>query len=620
MYVLGISALYHDAAAALLCDGAIVAAVQEERFTRRKHDPSFPTQSIAWCLAEASVPKDGLTAVVYYDKPLSTFSRILRSYAAAGLGGLRTVPAALSEWLTRKLWTSYEIEKGIRALGYEVPEPLLFSDHHMSHAASAFYPSPFGRAATLTIDGVGEWATSSIGRGSGSRIELLEELRFPHSVGLLYSAFTYQAGFKVNSGEYKLMGLAPFGEPKYERAIREELIDLAEDGSFRLNMEYFDFLTGRKMTSDRFAHLLDGPARQPEGPITQRECDLARSVQVVLEEIVLRMARHAHRLTGESHLVLAGGVALNCVSNARLWRDGPFDDIWIQPAAGDAGSALGAALWGWHQVLDHPRSVTLPDAMQGAQLGPSFDADQIASELVAAGRPFRRFEDRTERDAFVAGLVAEGKVVGLFQGRMEFGPRALGNRSIIADPRSPQMQSTLNLRTKNRESFRPFAPAVLAERASEWFDLDVESPYMLLTAQVSSTKRRAAAKVTTGDPEPASPPPASDEHNIYRRASEVRSEVPAITHVDHSARVQTVDTGRAPAFHALLRAFEDLTECPILINTSFNVRGEPIVATPEDAYRCFMTAGIDWLVLEDCVLARADQPEWVGGATPLELD
>jgi len=613
MYVLGISAFYHDAAAALLRDGDVVAAAQEERFTRRKHDPRFPVNAIRWCLEDAGVPRDGLTAIVYYDKPLSTFSRILRSYAAAGPRGLRTVHTALSEWLTRKLWTRYEIEKGIRELGFDVPTPLLFSEHHLSHAAAAFYPSPFDRAAVLTMDGVGEWATSSIGLGRGRHVELLEELRFPNSLGLLYSAFTSHAGFKVNSGEYKLMGLAPFGEPRFERQIRDELLDLRDDGSFTFNMEYFEFLAGRRMTSDRFDHLFDGPAREPESPITQRECDLARSVQVVLEDVVLRMAGHAQDLTGEKDVVLAGGVALNCVANARLLADGPFERIWIQPASGDAGSALGAALWGWHEVLGHERTARPDDGMHGAYLGPTFDADRIAADLTDAGRPFKRFTDRRERDEFVARLVAEGNVVGLFQGRAEFGPRALGHRSIIADPRSTTMQSVLNLKIKNRESFRPFAPAVLADHASEWFDTDHPSPYMLLTAPVAPARLRTP--VTAGGSGSETTPT-----DIYGRVSEVRSEIPAVTHVDNSARLQTVDEQRAPAFHGLLTAFHELTGCPVLINTSFNVRGEPIVGTPEDAYRCFMNTGMDWLVIEECILDRRNQPEWVHQDIAVELD
>ncbi|KLR62235.1 putative carbamoyl transferase, NodU family [Actinobacteria bacterium IMCC26207] len=607
MFVLGISGLYHDSAAAVLRDGEIVAAAQEERFTRRKHDPRFPISAIQWCLEEAQVPVDGLSSIAYYDKPLSTFSRILRSYAAAGPRGLRSVHAAMSEWLNRKLWTPYEIEKALRQLGYEIPEPLLFSDHHLSHAAAAFYPSPFESAAILTLDGVGEWATSSLGRGSGKKIELLEELRFPNSLGLLYSAFTYQAGFKVNSGEYKLMGLAPYGQPRFAQAISDHLIDISAEGSFTLNMDYFDFLAGTKMTNHQFDVIFGGPPRQPESKITQRECDLARSIQVVLEDVVLRMAQHAAALTGEKNLVLAGGVALNCVANARLQADGPFEEIWVQPAAGDAGSALGAALWAWHQIGGHSRSVTTGDAMAGAQLGPAFGSESIAAELEDHNRPFTRIENADERAAHLATLLAEGNVVGMFQGRMEFGPRALGNRSILADPRSPTMQRVLNEKIKQRESFRPFAPAVMAEHAQEWFELDHESPYMLFTAPV-----RASRRGTQGEP--------VEGASIFEQLNAIDSEIPAVTHVDGSARVQTVDAERFPAFHQLLSAFNDLTGCPLLINTSFNVRGEPIVHTPEDAYRCFMTTDMDFLVLEDCVLDRTEQPEWTGVAVELELD
>ncbi len=605
--VLGISALYHDSAAAVVSDGVVVAAAQEERFTRRKHDPSFPTNAIDWCLHHAGVAFDGLDAVVYYDKPLSTFSRILRSYAAAGTKGLRSVNAAVSEWVNRKLWTPYEIEKGLRNLGYDVPEPILFADHHTSHAAAAFFPSPFDRAAVLTVDGVGEWATSSIGCGTGRRLELLEEIRFPNSLGLLYSAFTYHAGFKVNSGEYKLMGLAPYGRPRFADAIREHLLDVTPEGSFTLDMRYFDFLAGTKMTSRRFDHLFGGPPRRPESAITQRECDLARSIQEVLEEVVLRMAAHVHDLTGERDLVMAGGVALNCVANSRLLAEGPFDRIWVQPAAGDAGSALGAALWAWHEVLEQPRVTDGRDGMQGALLGPSFDADEISAELDRQGRPHQRITEPDERAARIADLLVSGNVVGMFQGRMEFGPRALGNRSILADPRDPEMQRVLNVKIKQRESFRPFAPAVLAEHAHEWFELSQESPYMLFTAPVAASRRDDAEEV-------------GEDASIFEQLAAIRSEIPAVTHVDGSARVQTVDSDRAPAFHRLISAFHDLTGCPVVVNTSFNVRGEPIVHTPEDAYRCFMTTEMDVLVLEDCILQRSEQPEWTGPMPELELD
>lgn len=607
MFVLGISGLYHDSAAALLRDGVVVAAAQEERFTRRKHDPGLPVNAIRWCLEEGDVAHDGLATVVYYDKPLSTFSRILRSYAAAGPRGLRSINAAMSEWLRRKIWTPYEVEKALLDLGYEVPSPMLFSDHHLSHAAAAFYPSPFDSAAILTMDGVGEWATSSIGRGHGAKVELIEELRFPNSLGLLYSAFTYQAGFKVNSGEYKLMGLAPYGRPRFAAAIREHLIDLSPQGSFTLDMSYFDFLAGQKMTNARFDALFGGPPRAPESEITERECDLAASIQVVLEEIVLRMARHARELTGERHLVMAGGVALNCVANARLRDEGIFEDIWVQPAAGDAGSALGAALWAWHQVEGNDRRVAEPDAMDGAKLGPAFASAAIRAQLDDAGRPYRHISDDAARAAEIARLLADEQVVGVFHGRMEFGPRALGNRSILADPRSSDMQRVLNEKIKKRESFRPFAPAVLSEHAHEWFDLPGESPYMLFTAQVRPERR--------GEPVATGP-----DATIFEQLAAIDSEIPAVTHVDGSARVQTVDPQRCPEFHPLLVAFHELTGCPVLVNTSFNVRGEPIVHTPEDAYRCFMTTDMDWLVLEDCLLDRSEQPPWTGGDAVRELD
>ena len=607
MFVLGIRALYHDSAAAVLRDGQVVAAAQEERFTRKKNDPSFPANAIRWCLEEAGVGPHDLGAVAYYDKPLSTFSRVLRSYVAAGPGGLRTIHAALSEWLNRKLWTSYEIERGLRDLGFELPAPLLFAEHHLSHAAAAFLPSPFERAAVLTIDGVGEWATSTIAKGDGRRVELLEEVRFPHSLGLLYSAFTYHAGFKVNSGEYKLMGLAPYGRPTYEDRIREHLIDISPEGSFRLDMRYFDFLGGRRMTNRRFEELFDGPARDPEAPIGRRECDLAKSIQVVLEDVVLRMVQHAHELTGETDLVMAGGVALNCVANGRIAREGPFERIWIQPAAGDAGSALGAALWAWHDVLGEARTAPSPDGMHGALLGPSFDAEEVSDRLRELGRPHLRVEDRDARAREIARLLAEGNVVGMFQGRMEFGPRALGSRSILADPRQPDMQRVLNEKIKQRESFRPFAPAVLAEHAHEWFELDHESPYMLFTAQVSASRRSEQATVAA-------------DATIYEQLGAIRSEIPAVTHVDGSARVQTVDAERNPEFHRVLRAFHELTGCPVLVNTSFNVRGEPIVHTPDDAYRCFMDTEMDWLVVEDCLLDRTEQPAWDTAAAVFERD
>ena len=617
--VLGISALYHDAAAALVVDGEIVAAAQQERFSRKKHDPAFPLDAIRFCLREGGVAPDGLTAVAYYDKPLTTFVRILKSYVAAGPRGIRTFPKAMSEWSTKKLWTSLEIERGIRSLGWAMPKDLLYAEHHVSHAAAAFLPSPFERAAIITMDGVGEWATSSIGVGRGRTVELLREQRFPDSLGLLYSAFTAHCGFRVNSGEYKLMGLAPYGEPRYVDRILGELVELGDDGSLRMDLRYFDYLAGRRMTNKRFDRLFDGPARAPEGPITSREADLARSIQEVVERAVLGTARTARELTGESDVVLAGGVALNCVANGRLLREGPFDRLWVQPAAGDAGSALGCALWAYHDVLGHGREVRSTDAMHGTYLGPRFSGEAIAAELAEAGRPFERLTDDEDRAERVAELLADGKVVAVLQGAMEFGPRALGHRSILADPRQPDVQRSLNLRIKNRESFRPFAPAVLAEEAAAWFDLDQESPYMTLVAPVARS-RWVEPVTTSGSSTGRAGGTEGAGATITDVVTEVRSEIPAVTHVDHSARIQTVDAERAPAFHRILSAFHRQTGCPVLVNTSFNVRGEPIVNTPADAYRCFMTTDIDHLLLEDCLLSKADQPPWDGPETPIELD
>ncbi|MCU1368941.1 MAG: hypothetical protein JWO77_135 [Ilumatobacteraceae bacterium] len=605
--ILGISALYHDAAAALVVDGEVVAAAQQERFSRKKHDPAFPLEAIEYCLREGGIEADGLRAVAYYDKPLTTFVRVLKSFVAAGPRSIRTFPRAMTEWSNRKLWTSLEIEKGVRSLGYAMPADLFYAEHHISHAAAAFYPSPFERAAIVTMDGVGEWATSSIGVGRGRTVELLREQRFPDSLGLLYSAFTYHCGFRVNSGEYKLMGLAPYGEPVYVDRILGELVELADDGSMRMDLRYFDYLAGRRMTNKRFDALFDGPARTPESPITQRECDLARSIQEVVEQAVIGTARTARALTGERDLVLAGGVALNCVANGRLRREGLFDGIWVQPAAGDAGSALGCALWAHHQVLEHERTPVTPDSMSGTYLGPAFSGDDIAADLEAEGRPFERITDPAARAGRVADLLADGQVVAVFQGRMEFGPRALGHRSILADARDPEAQRTLNLRVKQREGFRPFAPAVLAEHAAEWFDIDGDSPYMTFVAPVAAERLIA-------------PDPSAPGSTITEVVAQVRSQIPAVTHVDHSARLQTVDAERAPAFHQILTAFHERTGCPVLVNTSFNVRGEPIVGTPDDAYRCFATTDIDWLLLEDCLLQRSEQPEWTGPVPDLELD
>ncbi|MCB0963625.1 MAG: carbamoyltransferase [Acidimicrobiales bacterium] len=609
MRILGVSALYHDAAAALVVDGEIVAAAQEERFTRLKNDPALPVEAIGSCLAQGDVPPDGIDLVAYYEKPLTSFVRVLKTFTAVGPRGFRTFPRAMDEALRNKLWASYEIDKALRSLGYERPGKTVYAEHHVSHAAAAFYPSPFDSACILTFDGVGEWATSSIGVGRGRRIDLQAEMRFPHSIGLLYSAFTYAAGFKVNSGEYKLMGLAPFGEPTYRDRILEELIDLRDDGSFTVDLDYFDYLAGRRMTNERFDALLDGPPREPEAPITRRDCDLARSIQDVIEEIVLRMARHGHELTGETRAVLGGGVALNCVANGRLLREGPFDDIWVQPAAGDAGSALGAALWAWHEVQEEPRpSPEGRDAMAGGFLGPPPSAEPVAPALTAAGRPFERLADPEARAARVAGLLAEGAVVGVCTGRMEFGPRALGHRSILADARSEDMQRRLNLKIKNRESFRPFAPVVLEGRAADWFELDRPSPYMSIVAPVRDAGTSATEPQDGGDP--------AEVVDLSSRLAAVRSPIPAVTHVDGSARIQTVDVDRNPELHRLLEAFDGLTGCPVLVNTSFNVRGEPIVASAEDAYRCFMTTDMDWLLVDDCLLDKGQQPPWEGGEVP----
>jgi carbamoyltransferase len=592
--VLGISAFYHDAAAAVVVDGRLVAAAQEERFTRIKHDASLPRHAIAHCLEVAGVEPGGLEAVVFYDKPITTFVRILRTHLRVAPRGLRSFLRSMPIWLRDKLWIPYHLEKVVTDLGYTMPKDVWFTEHHESHAASAFFPSPFESAATLTFDGVGEWATSSIGVGKGNEIELLEQMNFPHSIGLLYSAFTSYCGFRVNSGEYKLMGLAPYGEPRYVEHVYEHLVDLRDDGSFEMDMRYFGYLSGFEMTTKRFHDLFGGPPRAPESELTQREMDLAASIQQVTEEIVLKMAEHAHQLTGERDAVLAGGVALNCVANGRLLREGPFDRLWIQPAAGDAGGAVGAALYGWHQMLGGARAPDGEhDGMSGSYLGPRFTSDEIAKWLDEQGAVYERLDPGT-RARRVAELVAGGAAVGLFQGRMEFGPRSLGHRSIIADPRDPDVQSRLNLKVKHRESFRPFAPSVLAERAADWFELDAPSPYMMLTAKVSAEHRRDA------EPHP---------DDLRRWVNEVRSDVPAVTHVDHSARVQTVDAEQSPAFHAVLAEFEALTGCPILVNTSFNVRGEPIVCTPEDAYRCFLRTDLDALVLEDVVLLRSAQPE-----------
>ena len=597
--ILGISAFYHDAAAALVVDGRIVAAAQEERFTRKKHDADFPKHAVEYCLAEGGVAANELDYVAFYDKPLLKFERLLETYLSYAPRGFRSFVAAMPGWLHEKLHLPREIRKG---LGGKYKRRCVFTEHHESHAASAFFPSPFEEAAILTLDGVGEWATASFGTGRGNRIELTHELRFPHSLGLLYSAFTYFCGFRVNSGEYKLMGLAPFGEPKYAELIREKLIDIKPDGSFRMDMSYFGYCQGLRMTSSRFHRLFGGAPRRPESPITQREMDLAASVQEVTEEIMLRSVSHLHRKTGMSDLCLAGGVALNCVGNGRILREGPFERIWIQPAAGDAGGALGAALFLWHQLLDNQRSVDRSDSQQGSLLGPAYSTDEVREFLDAQGAVYRQFQSLDDLCRSVAELLAAEKVVGWLQGRMEFGPRALGSRSILGDARSRSMQRVMNLKIKFRESFRPFAPIVLHDRVADYFDFpaDCESPYMLLVAPVAESERSGDSSGTRG----------------LERLNAVRSTIPAVTHVDFSARVQTVDPERHGKLHSLMKAFEAQTGCPVLVNTSFNVRGEPIVCTPEDAYRCFMATNMDVLVMEDCILLKEEQT----GAEPHPID
>jgi carbamoyltransferase len=596
MNILGISAYYHDSAAALLRDGRIVAAAQEERFTRKKHDSNFPIHAVRYCLAEGGLESGELDAIAFYDKPITKFVRILETYFSVAPKGIRSFMMALPLWMREKLWIEMKMEESLEKSGIQMPENVFFPEHHESHAASAFYPSPYSSAAILTIDGVGEWATSTIGHGRDNELEVLSELRFPHSLGLLYSAFTYFTGFRVNSGEYKLMGLAPYGQPRYTQVIYDNLIDLRDDGSFRLNMEYFGYLDGLRMTNERFDALFGGPRRSAESEITEREMDIAKSIQEVTEEIVLRMARHAHETTGEKRLCMAGGVALNCVANGRLLREGPFEEIWIQPAAGDAGGALGAAYMVWHMAEKNPRSADgRTDAMQGSYLGPTFPDDEIEAFLAEHGYAGRKVEGETWARE-IAGHMAEEKVVGLCQGRMEFGPRSLGGRSIIGDARSSKMQSVMNLKIKYRESFRPFAPSCLEERVSDYFEMDAPSPYMLLVAPVKKDRCKGMEESKT--------------LSIRDRINQVRSDVPAITHVDYSARVQTVSPDTNKPYYDIIKAFEDLTEYGIIINTSFNVRGEPIVCTPEDAYRCFMRTEMDVLVLGSFILKKEDQPPW----------
>jgi carbamoyltransferase len=596
MNILGVSALYHDSAAALVRDGAIVAAAQEERFSRRKHDARMPHNAIAWCLAEGGVGPREIDVLAFYEKPITKFTRFLSSCAEVAPLGLKSFMMGTPAWLGDKAWVGFQIERALHAYGYARPKRVLFPEHHMSHAASAFYPSPYDAAAIVTVDGVGEWSTTGIFSGNGAKLDMLFEQRFPHSLGLLYSAFTYYTGFKVNSGEYKLMGLAPYGEPVYADLIRRELIDLKEDGSFRLNLKYFGYLDDLKMTNSAFDDLFGGPARAPESALTRKEMDIAASIQAVTNEAMIRIARYARAVTGHRNLCLAGGVALNCVANGKILREGIFDDLWIQPAAGDAGGALGAALWAWHEGLGQPRTVIQPDAMRGALLGPGFSAEQTRAFLDANHLPYRAMT-RQERDKYVAAALAGEKVVGMCQGRTEFGPRALGSRSILADARSKRMQSHINIATKFREGFRPFAPIVLSEDAAEYFEVVRESPYMLLIDQVRAER--------------CIPDNGGRDRNLVEWVNTPRSDIPAVTHVDYSARVQTVDRERHPAIHGVLSAFKALTGYGILVNTSFNVRSEPIVCTPEDAYRCFMRTGIDTLVLDDLVLEKHDQPKWV---------
>lgn len=611
MRILGISAFYHDSAAALVEDGVIVAAAQEERFTRKKHDESFPTRAIEYCLAEAGCDLDGIDYVVFYEKPLLKFERLVETYLAYVPAGFASFRRAIPVWIKEKLFLRREILNGLKEVngGGKFKGALVYTDHHESHAASAFFPSPFEEAAVVCVDGVGEWTTTSIFHGKGNRIEPVTELRFPHSLGLLYSAFTYYAGFRVNSGEYKLMGLAPYGEPRFVDLILEKLIDLRDDGSFRLEMSYFNYCTGLTMTSRKFHELFGQPPRQPESPLSQFYMDIAASVQKVTELVMLRIAARAHELTGCRDLCLAGGVALNCVSNGRLLREGPFENIWTQPAAGDAGGALGAALFVWFQLLERERGKTKSDRQRGSLLGPVFPQDEIEDFLNGKGVVFETKESDDDLVESVADLLADEKVVGWFNGRMEFGPRALGGRSILGDPRAAGMQRTMNLKIKFRESFRPFAPSVLRERAHEYFQVreNEDSPYMLLVAPVAEQKR-------TGSAEELHATEGIDKLAV------ARSEIQAVTHVDWSARVQTVDEERNPVYHALIRAFERRTGCPVLINTSFNVRGEPIVGTPEDAYFCFMATDMDALVLGRSILRKEDQPKFDKEALRAHLD
>ena len=596
MRILGLSAFYHDSAAALVVDGQIAAAAQEERFTRKKHDSGFPRQALDYCLAEGGIGLDGIDYVAFYDKPFLKFERLIETYLSFAPRGFKSFRTAMPVWMKEKLFQKNLLRKELDKVQKvkNMSQKLLFAEHHQSHAASAFFPSPFEAAAVLTIDGVGEWATTSVGLGQGRELTMLKEIHFPHSLGLLYSAFTYYTGFKVNSGEYKIMGLAPYGEPKYAQLILDHLIDLKEDGTFRLDQSYFDYCTGLTMTNQKFNDLFGGPPRTPEELVTQREMDLAASVQAVTEEVMLRLTRSLAKETGQKNLCLAGGVALNCVANGKVLRDGAFDNVWIQPASGDAGGALGAALCGYHGFQKQPRRLNgAMDGMKGSYLGPAFEQDAIEAELTEAGAVFRTLTEDQMIET-TAKALAEGKAVGWFQGRMEFGPRALGGRSILGDARSPTMQRTLNLKVKYRESFRPFAPSVLREHVADWFEHDGDSPYMLIVADVVDDKRRRMNQ---------------DEQALFGidKLNVARSEIPAVTHVDYSARIQTVHAETNPAYHKLLKAFHQKTGCPILVNTSFNVRGEPIVCTPKDAFRCFMGTDIEFLVCGNALLDKTKQ-------------
>ena len=594
-YILGLSAFYHDSAACLVRDGEIVAAAQEERFTRKKHDHRFPEHAVRYCLAEAGITADDISQVAFYDKPWIKFERLLETYLQFAPLGLPSFAKALPLWLKEKLWMGDQVKK---LVGFD--GELIYPEHHQSHAASAFYPSPYQSAAVLTLDGVGEWATASWGVGNGNKLELRNELKFPHSLGLLYSAFTYYTGFKVNSGEYKVMGLAPYGNPKYVDLIYKHLVDVREDGSFRMDMKYFNYCQGLTMTSKAFDEVFGGPPRKPETKLGQREMDLAASVQVVTEEIMLKMARHIRKESGERNLCLAGGVALNCVANGKILREKIFDDVWIQPAAGDAGGALGAALFAWYQVLGNERLVDgKGDSQKGSYLGPEFSGDEIELWLKEEKIPYARYSDGEAIDRAAAAM-ADGKVIGWFNGRMEFGPRALGGRSIIGDPRNREMQSTMNLKIKYRESFRPFAPSCLRENVADYFDMDADSPYMLLVAPVKEERRREMSE---------------QEQQLFgiEKLNVIRSDMPAITHVDYSARIQTVREDVHTEYYDLIKAFKEKTGYGVIINTSFNVRGEPIVCTPQDAYRCFMRTEMDVLVLENCVLQKTEQPKFEDG-------